>query len=99
MTIILRIPGRDLQAHFAERARVHQAKANAYGDQAAAVTKLDKPEPYMSGDPVQHLLAKAKEHAGKAAYFSLLARYVDSDTSHEVSPHEIAALELAEKIL
>ena len=96
MAIRLLIPGKELRAHFIDRVKYHESKAEAYEKQAREVAALAKPEPYMSGDPTNQLLQSARSHRDKAQYFALLARYVDADSLHEANIHDINGLELGE---
>lgn len=84
----LTIPGQVLQEHFEARAKHYEAFVTHYHAQAEVI---DSDESLA-----QNVRRRGDEHARKAAYFRLLAQYVDCNRFHQINLYDVDRLELGD---
>ena len=91
----IRIPGTDLKNLLEKKVAYHKLKVEAYQKQLDALEATEGQGVRMSSvDPRGEARASIRRHSDSAAYYELLAKYLDLSETYVLGENEVNRLEL-----
>jgi len=91
------ISGEELRQHLAEKAGMHQEKADLYRGQIGSIEAIGDDLSNQSMDPRRQLLDKERSHRQRAQLFDFMATHIVVTASYMLNEQDLMRVEIMDR--